>query len=393
MASGMKREQRQNGLMEPCHTNNDYESRDVRSPSPPTHSWPLTHSHRSQVRSCIEFSPTDVKTPVSESHAGIGGPIRRRVSNPFLLDFALVANNGDEGLEEDEVDQQDFSTSNSLSLLSNEEEDDDDDDTLSSTGTLSEVFESLSRFSEVCLASVEALCSPQDGIVTTPRASYPFDGNLSSEMVPRCRGSAEDMFLVLPDPSSMETHPLGLPSSSSALHQRQYPRAEKGAGRRVWSDYGSGSEAGGPNTQSQCNSCTSQSSNNVPGLGIGVGELSYNMLDSNKPPQRGHLLPRALPYLHQPRHQQASGQGPSETHLMLLHEENAILSLLAELPQPHVTCLDWQERCMELEVALQRFGEQAARVRLFLRDKVRNFSISLSFIFNSFPKVYCSYKY
>jgi hypothetical protein len=363
MASGMRRE---GGLME-VHNDNDY----ARSPSPPTHSWPLTHSHRSQVRSCIEFSPTDIKTPVSESHVPLGG---RRVSNPFLLDLALL-NSRD---EEEEPDQADFSNSNSnsLSLLSNDEDDDDDDDTLSSTGTLSEVFESLSRFSEVCLASVEALCSPSEPTATTPRASYPFDGGLSSGgMMPRTATSVDDIFLTLPDPSSIEAHRHCPGPSSASQHLQE-------GGGRLWSDFGSGGEAGGPNTPAQSSSWRSGSgsSNNPRGLAAGLGDLSYNMLDSSKPSQRGRLLPLPLSLRRTSR-----GQGPSgESHLGLNEEENAILSLLAQLPGPPLTCLDWQERCMELEIALQRFGKQAARVRLFLRDKVRNSSISLSFSSNSF---------
>lgn len=50
-----------------------------------------------------------------------------------------------------------------------------------------------------------------------------------------------------------------------------------------------------------------------------------------------------------------------------------------ESGQVLVTPMDWQDRCMELQTTLQRFGIQATRVRLLLRDKVRNLLFSLFF--------------
>lgn len=72
--------------------------------------------------------------------------------------------------------------------------------------------------------------------------------------------------------------------------------------------------------------------------------------------------------------------GTIENSLLLRAAAAAAVSVVqGESGQVLVTPMDWQERCVELEFALQRFGEQAARVRLLLRDKVRiNFFCVLS---------------
>lgn len=76
--------------------------------------------------------------------------------------------------------------------------------------------------------------------------------------------------------------------------------------------------------------------------------------------------------------------GTIENSLLLRAAAAAAVSVVqGESGQVLVTPMDWQERCVELEFALQRFGEQAARVRLLLRDKVR-----INFLFMCFLAVF-----
>jgi len=340
-----------------------------RSPSPPTHSWPLTSTYRAQVRSCIEFSPAaSPKTPMSESHAfpGTGGanpraPIRR-ISNPFLLDFSMLegaGNNGggldggDEDQEEEFEDVPDFSTSHSLSLLSNDDGgDEDDDDTLSSNGDLSEVFDALSRFSEVCLASVEALCSPvEGGTAITPRATYSYSDLPFLSTFTHPVGTAES---DLPKDSATSStsadnlyfaHHQSVGYEESVLEIGGRFGQSVTATRESWtSEMGRMRPSGATNISNPSPSAFQFSTNFKRNRNLGKGEES----GGQETPNADHPIPF-----------------PGESKLELMMEENSILSLLE-------TPFDWEGRCADLEVALQRFGEQAGRVRHFLRDKVRN---------------------
>ncbi|CAG7734267.1 unnamed protein product [Allacma fusca] len=353
--------------------------------NPSTRTWPMFH--RGHVRSCIEFSPAPepimATTPTNASGSTmVDLRTSSRLSNPFLeLMFS-----GDSNLDmDDEEDQPSGSQSQSLSLslLSNEDGDSD------SSGTLSEVFDSLSRFSEACLASAEAISSasctvsmgmevPVSTVPSTPhpvfqsfrrRQTFPNRmetpsqsnacGNNSMREPPTSNGfmqnvpnrpnrlnttsDSTDEPDHLPDPSILNCDSGSVRTSHNIQDTRDGQPSS-----RVWSDYGSGSDAG-----------NNSSASLPPFVGAGSSMSSHCALFAQG-------------------HHQLGGMGGTRSVAEGFHV-NSIVTVRDSLA--HVSCLDWQERCMELEVALQRFGEQAARVRLLLRDKVRNFSISFSFFF------------
>ena len=273
----------------------------------PTRTWPGSQSNRDHVRSCIEFSAaegTSILDAVTPTNPGGSALVdlrtSSRLSNPFL--DLMFSSNLLEGDDEEDQTNQSNSQSLSLSLLSNEEGDSD------SGGTLSEVFDSLSRFSEACLASAEAITSAtcsipppatseqvstsspsapihavydsirlRDGLPTNN--SYASRGTSGVHDMSDCHSgsggkmdSATNVLMYhmsmrrgscghnpfahdftdepdqLPDPSSVDS---GAGTSMASPHrQENLARARGGqqpSSSRAWSDYGSGSDAGNVN--------------------------------------------------------------------------------------------------------------------------------------------------
>jgi hypothetical protein len=376
-----------------------------------------------------------------------------------------------------ELEQRKPSTSNtSLSLssvVSNE------DTSESSCGTLSEIFESLSRFSEHCLASVEALSSPiylnSSSFTTTPTGpgdNFGFDFDYAHSSL---RGRDHDNFLIggrvrredfmeerqqrrddailmgigdrqrerdlmLQNHEPRRRHSsviegelrfdLSEAGPSSQSHQQNRARAEffrsilecqNSGDDEGCNKIGGGSDTGGPSkasssagqvllqgnqSQSQpqeglSESCsvggpsavTSSSAGNASSRGssknmsVDIG-LELEIFSAGL--ELGNIM--GVPGVPSTSVERASGGGGGAGGDLSLCEgaagENSIVAALSILRDsgPLVSALDWQERCMELELALQRFGEQAARVRLILRDKVRIKSFSWFIIL--FPPSY-----
>lgn len=393
-----------------------------RSPSPPTHSWPLTQNYRTQVRSCIEFSTpnhpqhyypepsnTNVSTPRTPMSEATGLMLMtHRLSNPFLLDFGLLTNNGGEDpADEIDDDEEDYSTSHSLSLLSNDEisgdglgasgceQDDDDDDTLSSTGTLSEVFESLSRFSEDCLASVEALTSPQGNNARTPKAVENYTFASSLEQTPSTsRHHQHQMVTECSKFDRLSSSNNPFVACSQQHHQNR--KLQKVQKRQFWANSSTGASYNLGTSSNNSASDNIKPTTNTPDNIFMNSILQFpffefgDVMSTTKSniSDRRRVLSMPNDQNQQQLDQQLQARVEEESRhfqdLLLLPEEiNSIVSftigdpISSQQAQSVVSCLDWQERCVELEIALQRFGEQASRVRLFLRDKVRNLSISL----------------
>jgi len=495
------------------------------SPVDPNRTWPKVSSHRSGIRSCFELSSsTSTNVPIvplsddrttanisSSAQTEINYPIlnsssrsaRASVPNPLLdlnllsLDLNLSStvdaqdllntpvssshsqsNNATpvddsqlfltatelgledlQFLEDDDklASNSETSWSMSSSMISNESE--------SSANTLSEVFDSLSRFSEVCLASVEALTSPavqSSSNLNTPTAqsvgnfgdqfySASFctnnDYKTGTTGIPSTTTSTErprllplttsssDSRLAFFASSKFEDAGANLPSTSK--QQPSVTGASGGSSSNIWGrqeyhnsgrfdlqlesslEFGMREPAGKKGDSNSKYTSERlphrhQRTNVLSEFDARTGKMSDTGLGSTQPQRSGRLSSAELFMVtptnddvnvdvgfglevmamefHNERMRQegTSSRGPqgcqdvtSETtttspaFLMRLGREhrNSIVSSVAVLETelgipPAVPGMDWRERCMELEVALQRFGDQAARVRFLLRDKV-----------------------
>lgn len=290
-------------------------------------------------------------------------------------------------------------TSLSLSsVVSNE------DTSESSCGTLSEIFESLSRFSEHCLQSVEALSSPiylnTSSFTTTPTGpgdnfEFQFD-YVAPPFLPQMEGSGGARSRVPGghDPGG-EQGRSGFLAGINESHRR---RSEFFQGMLQVDGQASSS-----NKTEQIHGQSEQGAS-YSGVGSVVGISSGNEIQNaseegfggessaGRKRKSGNILQDIglelelfnaglefgniidLPAV--PSTSMSGGIMGGGVGVPASGEDSivAALNVLRESAGPLVSSLDWQGRCMELELALQRFGEQANRARLMLRDKVRNFS-------------------
>jgi hypothetical protein len=294
--------------------------------------------------------------------------------------------------QQQELEQRIPRTSHSQTSLSLSSVVSNEDTSESSCGTLSEIFESLSRFSEHCLASVEALNSPvylnTSSFTTTPTGpqdnfEFHFDyeaphmstghstaGQRDPTTDRDSRGEGSSGFLGINEARHRRTEFFRSMLERQAPKEEEFQSRQSGGtggqtGQRTCEGLGESSGAGGGATAASAGNSGERSSKNIlEDIGLELEIFTAGL-------EFGNIMD--LPAVPSTSRGVATGERGSSGGEA--SGENSIVAALTVLQEaaPLVSALDWQERCVELELALQRFGEQATKARLMLRAKVRKF--------------------